>query len=106
MKIKAVKKPVVIEAVQWTGNNFEEIKEFCGKFKAYNAEIGIPSDDVAFLEEMTFNGVYPSWYTPDLTIRTLEGNHKANVGDYIIKGIHGECYPIKSSIFKETYNIV
>ena len=50
MKIKIIKKPVVIEAVQRTGNNFEEIKEFCGKFEPYNAEVGIYSDDAVYLK--------------------------------------------------------
>lgn len=38
-----------------------------------------------------------------LMIRTLEGDMKASIGDYIIKGIQGELYPCKPDIFKETY---
>lgn len=36
-------------------------------------------------------------------IETLEGTHRANGGDYIIKGIKGELYPCKSDIFEMTY---
>lgn len=39
----------------------------------------------------------------ELTIHTLEGDMKANPGDYIITGVHGEQYPCKPDIFKATY---
>ena len=41
-----------------------------------------------------------------LTILTLEGDYRANVGDWIIKGIKGEFYPCKHHIFKLTYDEV
>ena len=41
-----------------------------------------------------------------LTIPTLEGDHRANTGDYIIKGVQGEFYPCKPDIFKMTYDEV
>lgn len=40
---------------------------------------------------------------PVLKITTLEGIMTAQVGDYIIRGVHGELYPCKPDIFKETY---
>ena len=39
----------------------------------------------------------------ELDIPTLEGTMHANVGDYIITGVHGEQYPCKPDIFMETY---
>lgn len=42
----------------------------------------------------------------EMIIHTLEGDHKANVGDYIITGVHGEQYPCKPDIFEETYEKV
>lgn len=39
-------------------------------------------------------------------IHTLEGDMRADVGDYIITGIKGEKYPCKPDIFKETYEEV
>ena len=36
-------------------------------------------------------------------IETLEGAHRANMGDYIIKGVKGELYPCKPDIFARTY---
>lgn len=39
----------------------------------------------------------------EMIIHTLKGDMKASVGDYIITGVHGEQYPCKPDIFKETY---
>lgn len=41
-----------------------------------------------------------------LTIKTLEGDHRANVGDWIIRGVKGELYPCKPDIFAATYEPV
>ena len=41
-----------------------------------------------------------------IKIKTLEGVMTAVTGDYIIKGVHGEFYPCKPDIFKETYEEV
>lgn len=42
----------------------------------------------------------------NLYINTLEGKMTASPGDYIIKGIEGELYPCKPSIFEQTYEKV
>lgn len=39
-------------------------------------------------------------------METLEGDMKANIGDYIIKGVNGEFYPCKPDIFTKTYEEV
>ena len=41
-----------------------------------------------------------------LIIKTLEGNMKASIGDFIIKGVQGEFYPCKPDIFEKTYEKV
>lgn len=41
-----------------------------------------------------------------LVIKTLEGNHRADVGDWIIRGVQGEFYPCKPDIFAATYDAV
>jgi hypothetical protein len=38
-----------------------------------------------------------------LLIPTLEGDHLASPGDWIIKGVKGEFYPCKPDIFDQTY---
>ena len=77
------KKPVIVEAVIWTGNNIDEVKELAK----------------SAVENIIF-------VNTNLYIETLEGNMKVSVGDYIIKGIAGEFYPCKPDIFKETYETV
>ena len=42
--------------------------------------------------------------TGGLLIETLEGTHRANPGDWIIKGVAGEFYPCKPEIFRDTYD--
>lgn len=76
-----VKRPVIIEAVQWTGDNVREIKEFVTPIAEY-------------LEDEN-----------TIIIHTLEGEMKAEINDYIIKGVKGEFYPCKPDIFEETYNL-
>lgn len=78
-------KPVVIEAVQWTGTNIQEILDFCGK------------DNALFIEIETEEPFeYPLF---SLYIITLEGIMPAKVSDYIIKGVLGEFYPCKEDAF-------
>ena len=75
------KRPVVIEAVQWTGENLLEILQF-------SEDSFIDRDD----------------YT--LKIETLEGVMTVSRGDYIVKGVEGEFYPCKPDIFEKTYDKV
>ena len=80
------KKPVVIEAIQWTGENQREMFDFLTN--------GEKKDE--YMEAFGEGG---------LVIKTLEGNHLANIGDYIIKGVAGEFYPCKPDIFEKTYEV-
>lgn len=71
------KKPVTIEARQWNGANAVSLID---------------------------------WIKPEarqegstLIIPTLEGDHEASLGDWIIKGVKGEFYPCKPDIFAMTY---
>ena len=87
---KYVKKPVVIEAVQWDGENLDEVMNFCNGDASY---------------ELMARG------TSELVIATLEdgesiARHVASAGDFIIKGVAGEFYPCKPDIFAATYEAV
>jgi len=42
----------------------------------------------------------------DTAIDTLEGRMQAKAGDWLIKGVKGELYPVRRDIFEETYEIV
>lgn len=80
------KKPVVIEAIQLQSLeifHLISIQQFVGL-----------GEDIFEVEE------------DGLIIKTLEGNMKASIGDYIIKGVKGEFYPCKPDIFEATYEEV
>ena len=91
---KAIKKQEPVEFVQWTGDNEAEVLLFCNR-QAYMKQKP---------EQSTIRNCL-SHHVRHLTIRTLEGEHFASVGDYIIKGIKGEFYPCKPDIFHATYDI-
>lgn len=91
--MKYRKKPVEIEALQWTGENLEEIKVFVGKSLTY--------DIIDTAWEVGKGKPYVL-----MKIKTLEGDMIASEGDYIIKGISDEFYPCKPDIFKATYEEV
>lgn len=82
---KFVKKPVVIEAIQYNGENIKAIEDFVGK---------------------KLSTVMASDVDVKLIIPTLEGDMKASKGDYVIKGIKGEFYPCKPDVFKQSYNMI
>lgn len=97
------KKPVEIEAVQYDGwewvdglqmpmfeGSFDLIPEWLMDAQGKNES----EPGAVFLDEDT------------LTIVTLEGNHRADPGDYIIQGVKGELYPCKPEIFAATYEPV
>lgn len=76
------KKPIVVEAVQFKGYNWDEVI----------SELQPDSD-------WEHNGNY-------VNIFTLEGVMRADIGDWIIKGVKGEIYPCKPDIFDATYEPV
>ena len=87
------KKPIVIEAIQWRGFNVQAICDFV---------VGGTAVIVEKPEEPMKNWKY-NFGKETLEIPTLEGNHLAKSGDWIIKGIAGEFYPCKPDIFEKTY---
>lgn len=88
--MKAVKLPVEVDVIQWTGDNFFEVAEFCIQKHG--------SQQVEKLYDYKGDVV-------GLAVRTLEGTMEAKVGDYIIKGVKGEFYPCREDIFHLTYRI-
>jgi hypothetical protein len=78
--MKYRKKPVVVEALRFNGDNFKECKNFIGD--NYDNTLNFPN------------------------IKTLEGTMAVNTGDWIIKGVKGEFYPCKPDIFELTYEKV
>lgn len=77
--MKYRKKPVVVDAIQWTGRNLDDCIEFLGA---------------------SFGGHF---WVNNIKVLTLEGEHTASKGDWLIRGIQGEHYPCKPDIFDKTY---
>ena len=88
---KYVKKPVVVEAVEFTGTdeNVDALNDFVDWDIKFFFDIWVDEKKVVYA-----------------IINTPEGEMKASLGDYIIKGIEGEYYPCKPDIFKKTYDLV
>lgn len=79
------KKPVIVEAVQFTRKNWEEVRQFTdGK-----------AEDM--ITERCINGKSYCY------IDTLEGKMQVIEGDFIIKDVNGEFYPCKSDVFEKAY---
>ena len=84
------KKPVVIEAMRFGRSNSDAIEIWCGgRYSRGESKASDPSDFAEWIE-----------------IPTLEGIMRANLGDWIIRGVRGEFYPCKPDIFEATYERV
>lgn len=77
------KRPVVVQAVRLTEDNIREVGQQVGAHRIRRTE--------------NINDVI------GIAIKTLEGTMHAYVGEYVIRGVQGEFYPVKSDIFEQTY---
>ncbi len=83
------KKPIEVEAIQYTPMS----REACIRF---SDAVGHTAIDEEGEEYEILN----------LKIETLEGTMRCKVGDWIIRGVEGEIYPCKNSIFQKTYEVI
>ena len=83
------KKPVVIEARQLSRESGPELAAWCGGGWCSLYGRGDRGEDISHI-----------------AIKTLEGWMRAELGDWIIKGVAGEFYPCKPDIFAATYEAV
>jgi hypothetical protein len=91
--MKFIKKPVVIEAVQYT-------RRFMWPDWLHDA---VSANKVTTHGTGKFaNPTEPCF----CLIETLEGTHRCNENDWIIQGVKGELYPCKPDIFEMTYQAV
>jgi hypothetical protein len=81
------KKPVVIEAKQLTRENGHELAAWCLGTWVDLYGRGDRGEDISHV-----------------AIQTLEGRMRADLDDWIIKGVKGEFYPCKPDIFEATYD--
>src|ERR1044072_7085549 len=102
------KKPVVIEAMKYDGENVEPARHWADgiilNHHCWDADYGayrIPGRVISRPSDGNWNP-----HTTYVVIDTLEGPHFAMPGDWIIKGVKGEFYPCKPDIFAATYEKV
>ena len=83
------KKPVVIDAIQLP-----------------ELEVDMSETEKAELHHLLRGADWHSGHEGTLIIETLEGSMTASPGDWIIRGVNGECYPCKPDIFDKSYELV
>lgn len=86
--MKYRKKPVVIEAWEFTRDSLKAADSWVRRYR----------NDINLFSQYGGEVLY-------IEIKTLEGTMRAELGDYIIKGIQGEFYPCKPDIFEATYEL-
>lgn len=87
--MKARKKPVIIEAWEFTRKSL----------KSTDSWVRLYSDKLHLTSQYAGKVLY-------IEIDTLEGTMRADLGDFIIKGVQGEFYPCKPDIFEKTYDVI
>lgn len=121
------KKPVVIEAVQFTGgetNGADILRWMSSPNPDRTMKRMVAGVNLDGTEAMVVRSSGPSWWAHQdevrvsngercqmldrehLTIPTLEGTMRGDLNDWIIKGVQGEFYPCKPDIFVATYEAV
>lgn len=93
------KRPVVIEAMRFVGDNHRLIQVY----DWIANEVGVYSHVHGDIPE---KGVAVDHEVGDLLIATLEGEMRCKYGDWVIRGVNGEFYPCKDDIFMHTYDPV
>lgn len=85
------KKPVEIEAVQWTGHNADEVEAFApGKWWTVEPEDAVEDPDIT---AEVYDELHSTW----VGMKT---------GQWVIRGVKGEFYPIAEDVLAETYERV
>ena len=108
MIVQYRKRPVVVDTIQYTGTNAQELV-------AWGVTVQLTvSDDIVIATIEDGPATTTAYDAPHSVIRlestrpaaAAQVRHVAHPGDFIIKGIQGEFYPCKSSIFSKTYELV
>ena len=86
------RKPVILNAVQWTGD--------------FDALVNHPDlshrTRIAHSDTFEVKDVF-SFESGILFIQTSEGQMRASIGDWIVCGVKNECWAVKPNVFKATY---
>ena len=88
MSNRYIKKPIIVEAVQFVDSGQETVQKI---------------DDLGIGDKLSGISVSPIDNSIEFYVETLEGRMRGHQGDWIVKGIRGEFYIVKDEIFKELY---
>jgi len=81
------KKPVAVEAMRYDGTNAAAVVAWAAM---YPARYGASSLNMRRS-------------ATEIVVYTLEGVMYASPGDWMVKGVRGEFYPVKDAVFKASY---
>ena len=93
-------RPLEVEAVQFDGNNFAELQEFCGKYVTRDGQ---------HVSMYIFNPVHTRMdhEDPEVIAEVWDKFHDTwygvKQGDWIIKGTKGEFFPRCQEVFAATF---
>ena len=98
--MKVRKRPVVLDAIQFTGNNADEVKEF----------IGVAGFRLLNQYELTHNGGALRYPVDGIVALVWDRLHSTWVGvksgDWIMIGTEGESWPVDDAVFTKTYDVL
>ena len=94
--MKYRKKPVIIDAIQWNGDNLSEVICFTDGSIGNNRQI----------QKTSWKEYRELVKNEGFKVYTLEGIMNVNIGDFVIRGVKGELYPCKPDIFELTYELI
>lgn len=87
------KRPVEIEAIQWTGANLADVRAFCGGSKFGPCDADEPQRHDTTITAHVYDVLHESW----VGVKT---------GQWVIRGVAGELYPIDEGVLAGTYEPV
>lgn len=86
------KKPVIVEAIQWTGQNTDDIRKFVGESSPGECRFLLMSE------------IFGSMSSPAIIYDDVQrGYVPVNLNDWIIRGVKGEFYPCADNVMRLTY---
>lgn len=99
------KKPVEVDAIQWTGDNTDDVKAFIGERQRHGGDEPRSADngECGFLLAAEVFGVING---DAIVFDRFHDWVPLHVGDWVIRGVRGEYYPCEPAVFEQTYDPV
>lgn len=101
---KAIKKPIAVDFIKLVNTP----QSIIAVYRFINGENSVKLNHQVAHDKWDdySSNMSKQAYMPLKTLESGEGTQNANFGDYILKGIDGECWPIKADIFERTYDVI